>query len=125
MVLKQGIAEAANGIDIVKLSDKNFLRSLENGVRFGKVIILENILEELDAALEPILQQQVFKQGGQDMMKVKGGISSLCAFLSRLDPFFFSRPSVVVPPNSVFCRSTPTPPLLEASCWSRISPPRW
>ena len=26
----------ANGLDIIKLSDKNFLRTLENGVRFGK-----------------------------------------------------------------------------------------
>eukprot|EP01041_Mallomonas_annulata_P000832 gene832-1621_t len=61
---------APNGIDIVKLSDKNFLRTLENGVQFGRWVLLENILETLDAALEPILLQQKFKQGGQEMMKV-------------------------------------------------------
>ena len=32
--------------------------------------VLENIQETLDAALEPILMQQTFKQGGQDMMKL-------------------------------------------------------
>ena len=33
-------------------------------VRFGKWVLLENIAESLDAALEPILQQQKFKQAG-------------------------------------------------------------
>ncbi len=45
-------------------SDKKFLQNLENGVRFGKWILLENVSEKLDAALEPILLQQKFKQGG-------------------------------------------------------------
>jgi len=44
---------------VVKLTDKDFLRSLENAVRFGKPCLLENVGEELDPALEPILLQQV------------------------------------------------------------------
>jgi dynein heavy chain len=28
---------------VIKLSDKNFLRTLENGVRFGRWVLLENI----------------------------------------------------------------------------------
>lgn len=65
---------ASNGMDVVKLSDKNFLRTLENGVQFGRWVLLENILESLDAALEPILLQQKFKQGGQEMMKIGDNI---------------------------------------------------
>ena len=65
---------APNGMDVVKLSDKNFLRTLENGVQFGRWVLLENILETLDAALEPILLQQKFKQGGQEMMKIGDNI---------------------------------------------------
>jgi len=42
------------------MSDKDFLRSLENAVRFGKPCLLENVGEELDPALEPILQKQVW-----------------------------------------------------------------
>jgi len=61
---------APNGMDTVKQSDKNFLRTLENGVQFGRWVLLENIGETLDAALEPILLQQKFKQGGQDMIKL-------------------------------------------------------
>lgn len=59
-----------NDIDIIKLSDKNFLRSVENGVRFGKWVLLENIGEALDASLEPLLLQQKFKQGGTEMIKI-------------------------------------------------------
>lgn len=32
-----------NGIDVIKLTDKNFLRTLENGIRFGKWVLLENV----------------------------------------------------------------------------------
>ena len=60
----------ANDIDVIKLSDKNFLRTLENGVRFGRWVLLENIGESLDAALEPLLLQQKFKQGGTEMIKI-------------------------------------------------------
>jgi len=61
---------SVNGMDIIKLTEKNFLRSLVNGVRFGKWVLLENIKEELDASLEPILLQQTFKQGGTEMMRI-------------------------------------------------------
>ena len=61
---------ADSGMDITKLSDPNFLRTLENGVRFGKWILIENVMESLDAALEPLLQQQLFKQGGQTMIRI-------------------------------------------------------
>mmetsp|Transcript_32147 Transcript_32147/g.112954 ORF Transcript_32147/g.112954 Transcript_32147/m.112954 type:complete len:1992 (+) Transcript_32147:926-6901(+) len=59
-----------NGFDVISLSEKNFLRTLEQAVRFGKWALLENIGETLEAALEPILLQQKFKSGGQDMIKL-------------------------------------------------------
>jgi len=63
-------AQSSQGIDVIKLTDKNFLRTLENGIRFGKWVLLENIGEALDAALEPLLLQQKFKQGGTEMIRV-------------------------------------------------------
>lgn len=63
-----------SGIDIIKLSDKDFLRTLENGVRFGRAVLLENIGEALEAALEPILLRQTFKQGGSEVMKIGDNI---------------------------------------------------
>lgn len=63
-------SRAENGMEVVRQSDKKFLQNLENGVRFGKWILLENVSEKLDAALEPILLQQKFKQGGSEMIKL-------------------------------------------------------
>jgi len=66
-----------NNYSVVKQSNKNLIRTMENGVRFGKWVLMENVGETMDAALEPILQRNVFKQGGQDMI--------------RLGKFFFFR----------------------------------
>nr|WAW84827.1 axonemal dynein heavy chain 1 [Halisarca dujardinii] len=62
--------EKEKGLDVLKLTDKDFLRSLENAVRFGKPCLLENVKEELDPALEPILLKQTFKQAGSLVIKL-------------------------------------------------------
>jgi len=62
--------ESANAVETCKPSDKEFLRTLENAVRFGKPVVMENILESLDPSLEPILLKQTFKQGGAIVMKI-------------------------------------------------------
>ena len=54
----------------MKLTDRDFLRSLENAVRFGNPCLLENVGEELDPALEPILLRQTFKQAGSLVIKL-------------------------------------------------------
>ena len=66
--------EKQNQLDVLKLTDKDFLRSLENAVRFGKPVLLENVLEELDPALEPILLKQTFKQQGWIAIKLGDAI---------------------------------------------------
>jgi len=40
---------------LIKLTDSDFLRTLENSIVFGKTVLLENVLEELDPSLDPIL----------------------------------------------------------------------
>ena len=60
----------AAGLEVIKLTEKEFLRSLVNAVRFGKPVLLENVLEELDPALEPILLKQTFKLGGVESIKI-------------------------------------------------------
>merc|ERR1719269_2895 len=62
--------ETETGIDVCKLSDKNFLRTLELGIQFGKWVLLENIALSLDPALEPILLQQKIKDGSGFTMKL-------------------------------------------------------
>jgi len=55
---------------VVKPSDKEFIRTLENAVRFGTPVMMENILESLDPALDPILLKLTFVQGGNIVMKI-------------------------------------------------------
>merc|ERR1711871_1072059 len=51
--------EAANGLKVTQLADKTFRQSLEECMAFGKPLLIENIEEELDPVLDPVLLKQV------------------------------------------------------------------
>ena len=55
---------------ITKLSQSNFLKILENAIRNGQVVLMENIEEELDPSLEPILAKQLQKKGQQYLLRL-------------------------------------------------------
>ncbi|XP_043498185.1 dynein axonemal heavy chain 7-like isoform X3 [Polistes fuscatus] len=56
--------EKTNNLSIIRLTQMDYIRVLENAIQFGQPVLLENIEEELDAVLEPILLKQTFKQSG-------------------------------------------------------------
>jgi dynein heavy chain len=56
--------EKDNKIQVVKMTQAKYMRTIENAVQFGLPILLENVGEVLDPTLEPLLQKAVFKQGG-------------------------------------------------------------
>ncbi|CAJ1083860.1 dynein axonemal heavy chain 3 [Xyrichtys novacula] len=62
--------EKANKLAVIKLSDGNYVRVLENCIQFGTPVLLENVGEELDPVLEPVLLKQTFKQQGVEYMKI-------------------------------------------------------
>eukprot|EP00741_Cyanophora_paradoxa_P024436 tig00022075_g23593.t1 len=62
--------ERANNLQVIKLSDSTYMRTIENCVRVGTPILLENVGEHLDPALEPILLKQVFKQAGRLLIRL-------------------------------------------------------
>lgn len=62
--------EKTNNISIIRLSQLDYVRVLENAIQFGQPVLLENIQEELDAVLEPILLKQTFKQAGALCIKL-------------------------------------------------------
>jgi len=59
-----------DGLSVIKLSQSDFLRTLENAIQFGQPVLLENVEEELDPSLEPVLLKQVFKKGGLPMIRL-------------------------------------------------------
>ena len=49
---------------------QEYLRTLENAVQFGRPVLIENINEEIDPALEPVLQKQIYKRQNQFYIKL-------------------------------------------------------
>ena len=64
------VADGVSGMDVLKLTDKNFLQGFENAVRFGKWVLLEDVGELLDPALEPLLLQQIVNVKGVPHIKI-------------------------------------------------------
>jgi len=62
--------EAENKLAVIKLTDGDFIRVLEGSITFGTPVLLENILEEMDPVLEPLLLKQIFKSGGVPCIKM-------------------------------------------------------
>jgi dynein heavy chain, axonemal len=59
--------EKERNLKIVKSTDSNFTRSLENAIQFGYPVLLENIGEDLEPSLEPLLLKSIFKQQGVEV----------------------------------------------------------
>ena len=62
--------EKTSNLHIIKLTDSDFVRTLENCIQFGTPVLLENVGEEIDPILEPLLLKQTFKQGGSICIKL-------------------------------------------------------
>ncbi|KAJ3118419.1 Dynein heavy chain 7, axonemal [Phlyctochytrium bullatum] len=56
--------EKDNNLQIIKLTDPDYVRNLENAITFGAPVLLENVKEELDPILDTVLQKQTFRSGG-------------------------------------------------------------
>lgn len=62
--------EAKSGLRVIKLTDGNFLRTLEASIRVGNPVLVEDVGESLDPALEPLLTKAIFKQGGRTLIRL-------------------------------------------------------
>ncbi|KAK5640705.1 hypothetical protein RI129_009252 [Pyrocoelia pectoralis] len=62
--------EKQNKLQIIKLTDSNYVRVLENAITFGTPVMLENVQQEIDAVLDPVLVKNIFKQQGVYYMKL-------------------------------------------------------
>ncbi|NWX20475.1 DYH3 protein, partial [Aegotheles bennettii] len=62
--------EKTNRLAVIKLSDTHYVKTLENAIQLGTPVLLEDIGEELDAFIEPILLKLTFKQQGVEYMKL-------------------------------------------------------
>ncbi|OXU22263.1 hypothetical protein TSAR_003308 [Trichomalopsis sarcophagae] len=56
--------EKLNELEIVKLTDANYMGIVEQCIEFGKPVLIENVGEDLDAPLDPILAKNIYKVAG-------------------------------------------------------------
>ena len=54
--------ERRHQLEVVKLTEPDYMRRLENAIQFGNPVLLEGVGQELDPTLEPLLLKSTFKQ---------------------------------------------------------------
>jgi dynein heavy chain len=64
--------EAKSGLKTIKLSDQGYIRTLEQAIRNGTPVIIKDVGETLDPALEPILLKQVYTANGRTLINLGG-----------------------------------------------------
>lgn len=62
--------ERKRGLKVVDLQMPDYLRTLENAIQYGTPVLMQNVGEELDPSLEPILNKAFVKRGGRLMLKL-------------------------------------------------------
>jgi dynein heavy chain len=62
--------EKASRLRLVKLSQPDMLRALEQSIRVGVPVMLENVPEELDPALDPVLLKQTYVSQGRTLIRL-------------------------------------------------------
>ena len=62
--------EEANNVQITTMGDTNLLRVLEKCIRLGLPLLLEDLQENMEPALEPVLQKAIFKQGSRNLIRL-------------------------------------------------------
>jgi dynein heavy chain len=53
--MENATGDINKALKIIKLTDGKFLQVLENAIQFGNPVLLENVGEDLDPSLTPIL----------------------------------------------------------------------
>ncbi|CAD6235446.1 GSCOCG00007903001-RA-CDS, partial [Cotesia congregata] len=61
--------EKLNKLTVIKLTDSNYVKRMERAIELGTPVLVENILEDLDPTLEPVLLKNVYKQSGVFYLK--------------------------------------------------------
>ncbi|KAJ8717801.1 hypothetical protein PYW07_005731 [Mythimna separata] len=60
--------EKSNDLQLLKFTDGNYMKVMETCLEYGKPALIECILEEVDAPLDPVLLKNTFMQGGKEFI---------------------------------------------------------
>ena len=59
-----------DGLLTSTMTDINLLRVLENGIRNGKPLLIEDVHESIEPALEPVLAKAIFTEGSRRLIRL-------------------------------------------------------
>lgn len=66
--------EKEKQVKVMKFTDGNYLKVLEAAIRMGNPVIVENVYEDMDPAIEPLLQKQIVVKGNSWTIKIGDAI---------------------------------------------------
>ena len=62
--------EKSRGLKVLDLKMPDFLRSIEHAVQLGTPVLMQDVLEEMDPSLDPILSKAIMRQGSRLVIKI-------------------------------------------------------
>lgn len=60
---------------VVRLTDKTYVHQIEQAIQYGRVVLLADVGESLDPALEPLLSRQIFTEDGDSKIQMSRSIT--------------------------------------------------
>ncbi|MEW5313998.1 MAG: hypothetical protein WDW38_005527 [Sanguina aurantia] len=62
--------EGGNGLRVLNLSMPDMARAIENAIQLGQPVLLQDVGEEIDPVLEPVLAKSFIRRGNQTLIKL-------------------------------------------------------
>ncbi|XP_014851660.1 PREDICTED: dynein heavy chain 1, axonemal [Poecilia mexicana] len=69
--------ERVNDLRVLRLSHSKFVQGIKNAILDGKPCLVENVVEELDPAIEPVLYLQTFEEEGKTVLRLGDSVVPL------------------------------------------------
>ena len=57
------LSNCLQGLKVIDLQQSDYMRTLESAIQFGLPVLLQNVHEQLDPSLDPILNKSIIKVG--------------------------------------------------------------
>ncbi|GFH10191.1 dynein-1, subspecies f, partial [Haematococcus lacustris] len=66
----KNMEKGPGGLKVLNLQMADMARQVENAIQFGNAVLLQDVLEEMDPILEPVLAKSFIKRGNQLLIKL-------------------------------------------------------
>jgi dynein heavy chain len=50
-------------LQVISVTSHNWVRKMETALTMGQIVLIENLTEDIDATLDPILSRAIYKKG--------------------------------------------------------------